>query len=472
MKRAVPRSKISGSVKTASAAPSHAHGQKGSASAPPKPANTRGTSAGSAASVESAPATFATHSHSTQKPPAPPSKGTLSTSPALAPQASPAPPATRKANVATASYAAALKAGAGPSPLSSKSPVGTSLEGAGGRGTLSSPLQGSASSEYDAASGSPQQSHLLPLPQPALLQHQEQFPLPSSQTGERAGIANVRLRAHSESFLNMAQKSNTATHTTPHALALPQQQQQQQQQQHSPGRPPHVSFLSSDDNGHLPPTQPMQQQQQQSAPFFDGFGLPFQHQHQYQPQSGRQAQGHDSSFGLLGGPSSGISASSMSWNPDHVYRSDIERSTSLGGLGWMPSSIASSPPENRRGVSDLGLGQMPFGMGQSHPSIPSPAAWVSMVDLGGGQYDQQSSQSQGGVPFGSPDISNGRNSGYGGSSSNEYDFGSDRQRLGSASLGNDDDDDTYLLSDLRLQASEFVPSSANMSAWGGGGGSR
>eukprot|EP00604_Paraphysomonas_vestita_P002903 CAMPEP_0174819084 /NCGR_PEP_ID=MMETSP1107-20130205/2100_1 /TAXON_ID=36770 /ORGANISM="Paraphysomonas vestita, Strain GFlagA" /LENGTH=186 /DNA_ID=CAMNT_0016031923 /DNA_START=1729 /DNA_END=2290 /DNA_ORIENTATION=+ len=40
-------------------------------------------------------------------------------------------------------------------------------------------------------------------------------------------------------------------------------------------------------------------------------------------------------------------------------RQDIERSVSLGGLGWMPSSLSTHnhpPPQSRRGFSDLGVG--------------------------------------------------------------------------------------------------------------------
>jgi hypothetical protein len=448
VKRAVPRSKISGSGSAATAKPA-------ASTSAAKPAPAASTVASKATPVKT-PTSGASSSNSSggssnAKTTVTPSKA----APAQSPSTPSSATSTRKP-VPTASYAAALKAGSGsgPSPgssgvASSAASVGSGQAGRGG--TMTSPHQ--THSEIDTSS-SPKQNHPLPLSsgQPALLQHQEQFPLPAGPIAANSIAPSSRHRAHSESYLNASHHKLNSSHLPQQTPVAPQMPLQQQ---------PQINFMSG---GNGQPNQTTQQQQSQ-GPFFNGFSSPFQYQGQQQ---------HDNSFGMLSGGHNGHG--DIQWKSEQTFRADMERSTSLGGLGWMPSSIATSPPESRRGISDLGVHHMSFGInggegrntgyGNMHGNVPSPAAWANMVDIGvQNQYEQQPQRA---IERSGSDLS--RNSGYGtGGSGDHYEYSPSQSNGG---LGRNEDDG-YVLSDLRLTASEFVPSSS-LSSWGqnGNGGSR
>eukprot|EP00602_Paraphysomonas_sp_CaronLab_P003969 CAMPEP_0185017442 /NCGR_PEP_ID=MMETSP1103-20130426/396_1 /TAXON_ID=36769 /ORGANISM="Paraphysomonas bandaiensis, Strain Caron Lab Isolate" /LENGTH=672 /DNA_ID=CAMNT_0027546861 /DNA_START=81 /DNA_END=2096 /DNA_ORIENTATION=+ len=463
VKRAVPRSKI-GSNSSSNSGSGNGKGHTVSNSAK---SGTSGVV--KPASADSVRKPSLSGGNGLNPPASPQSSNTKPPTPSGSSSAAPGP-ASRRAAVGTASYAAALKSGA--------STTGTSAGDTSPR-TIGSP--GGTHTELDSSKSSPlvtgQQMPVQPL-----LQHQEQFPLPTSPIG--TGPAN-RHRSHSESFLNMAQK--------------PQHHFQHQQQQQS-----NVSFMGALGGPSL--VGPMHQQQQQQPMqtpnqpmYYDNYGSHFQ-----LPNLNQQ-QGHDSSRNAFGMPMQQASSAPdsgmwMGGGGDGVYRSDVERSSSLGGLGWMPSSFASSPPDTRRCLSDLGL-NMGFGVdsgglsqqsdsGDLHGLVPppNPSAWASMVDVGSGFGGMQGNsgfqqQGQNQPPFGSPpqqsqhslhegspfraessDVSRHSNA-LGGSGDFDY-SGLSPQRTHSGSFGNsssilgNDDDNEYNLQELRLQASEFVPNSS------------
>mmetsp|Transcript_9308 Transcript_9308/g.14021 ORF Transcript_9308/g.14021 Transcript_9308/m.14021 type:complete len:665 (+) Transcript_9308:56-2050(+) len=463
VKRAVPRSKI-GSNSTSSSIPGNG---KNHTSSTAKSNASGGTKPASADSVRK-PSLSGPSGKTT--PASPKSTSAKAPTPSGLSSASPGP-TSRRAAVGTASYAAALKSGASTS--------GTSAGDSSPR-TVGSPV--GTQSELDSSKSSPPVS-TLQMPAQPLLQHQEQFPLPTSPSG--TGPSN-RHRAHSESYLNMTQKAQTlylqqANASIMGTLGGPSMVGPMHQQQH-----------------------PIQTPNQQHNMYYDNYGSHFQLPNHNQQQQGP---GDDSrnAFGVPTHPGTGVW---MGGAGDGSYRTDVERSSSLGGLGWIPS-FAGSPPDTRRCISDLGL-NMGLGMdsggisrqsesgdlqGLVHP--PKSSAWASMVDVGnefGGMQNSSEYQQQGqhqelfgnsaqhsqqllheGSPFranisrhsntlgGSGDFNY---SGCGGLSPARTQSGS----FGNSSsiLGNDDDDNEYNLQELRLQASEFVPNgSANScTPWG------
>jgi hypothetical protein len=187
-------------------------------------------------------------------------------------------------------------------------------------------------------------------------------------------------------------------------------------------------------------------------------------------------------------------------------RQDMERSVSLGGLGWMPSSLSSDshPPESRRGVSDLGIG-VGFGSGglggrdgnfgldnsnvQPPPFVPSMSAWESFVDHSVNNSNQTSPQYSQNQQLHSPhhspqhqqhqQFSPTRPHSY--SLNHLYDGMSPNSRLHPPSPfgsmhstrsdsvfshqeGDENDNNYYAVQELRLQAPEYNPNNSSHSA--------
>jgi len=77
-------------------------------------------------------------------------------------------------------------------------------------------------------------------------------------------------------------------------------------------------------------------------------------------------------------------------------RQDIERSVSLGGLGWMPSSLSTHnhpPPQSRRGFSDLGVG-IGFGNDNTDRDVSFGFNLPDLVETDHQQQLQQQQQQQ------------------------------------------------------------------------------
>lgn len=175
-------------------------------------------------------------------------------------------------------------------------------------------------------------------------------------------------------------------------------------------------------------------------------------------------------------------------------RQDIERSVSLGG--WMPSSISNHrfpPPttSSRRGFSDLGFGlgfgggieghDVAIGLGLSEsladfhddnpnqvpPFIPSMSAWESFVDLSTSNRSPNSQSSN--SPTRRPHSYSLGHLRDGVSISPSFHPPSIQSNISTAvsTTGSnsvlscpDDDDDNFGIQELRLQAPEYTPSSS------------
>lgn len=326
--------------------------------------------------------------------------------------------ASRIVSATSGSYAAALK-GAGSSNPSPTLSVGSSKVSPGFH-SQQSPRQHSMSisSELDGSSSNPSVGHSpahQPLPPmlPALMQQQQG--LPASQHQLQGQVPTRPLRAHSESYIAnsfAAEKGSIFG------------QQSHDGSQNSSG----ISF--------------QQQQQQQNT-----------------------TSEHQQPFSF----SSQNSDRFSNWNSNANYRNDVERSSSLGGLGWMPSSLSgtSHRPGGREFDVGLGLG-LGFGFDQKNSdsqfqsedngiglNVPAPSDWASFVDFA----NNGSSQEKQLPPGYSSDSNQGR--------TREH-SNSDTGSGGEVPKGNDETN--YMLQELRIQASEFQPSSSDFHAENGSNG--
>lgn len=340
------------------------------------------------------------------------------------------------------------------------------------------------SKSFNAPANSSAQSHVV------LLQHQEQFPPPSSPvrsvttnyvhseqpSSQFPGYSNLpnsttstaRHRALSESYLFMPQKS---------ALSFPfQLNSSLKPSELVPSPEKSSSELSFSNLNHIP----------ENSTFMDGSESSPHDDIMSSPSHSSWNQTHQSPNG-------------QKWNREKELesfftsnRQDIERSVSLGG--WMPSSLSHhhfSPPSSKRGFSDLGIGigfgggieghEVAIGLGLSEPLadfnvsspnqvpsfIPSMSAWESFIDVStnGAPTIQTTpttspprrphSYSLGHLSEGLTMPSNLRHS-----SLQSNNISATVSTTGSNSVLSCDDDDNFGIQELRLQAPEYTPSNS------------
>ena len=171
---------------------------------------------------------------------------------------------------------------------------------------------------------------------------------------------------------------------------------------------------------------------------------PFQRQQHNHIEQEQQKFMSDASFpkGSVCSPSTNLAH----WNFDSRDRSDMERSSSLGGLGWMPSSLSCAQNSSRSNSSngaelDVGLGLGLDGLrldqkGEDHAiglSVPSHSDWTALVDVACNN-NQNDSASQSHLPA------------------------QPLRNIFGNNIGGSNENDDSLLQELRIQASEFQPS--------------
>ena len=306
---------------------------------------------------------------------------TISASPSLGPIGSPKNSSAANGNI---SFGMMLP------PVSSNSTFG----GGSHNGSYYPPPQSSQSlfqNQHIDSHGKKSTTHLL--------QHQEQFPPPTSSP-VRSVTANYPLpdHPHTQSYLqypapNSFHTSRSRAYTESFLFSMASQKE-------SPLPFPlhHLTFSPSPDLPY-PPLLPsnlesnLDESLQQENPPDDILS-----QSSWSPTNKKSSTGN---------------RESQLENLFVSSRQDMERSVSLGGLGWMPSSLASEsqPPASRRGVSDLGIGvgfgssglghdeSFGFGHNSSHitsahppPFVPSMSAWESFVDHSVNNSNQASPQ--------------------------------------------------------------------------------
>lgn len=347
----------------------------------------------------------------------------------------------------------------------------TSVTNGSGSSSLNNSTHGSVGSQSQSQSLfnhlAESNTKKLAVPTPHLLQHQEQFPPPTSPL--RSMTANypvhdqsqfpqypspnsltARGRAYTESYLFVSQKSSL-----PFSL---------QHMTFSPSPDlPYPALLPSNLDSNL--DDPVQ-----------------------------QVQGNPNADHLLSNSAWGstnknppLSTTNRESQLENLFvpRQDIERSVSLSGaLGWMPSSLSHDPPESRRGFSDLGIGlglgrENQFGFDHNSPNtnqpppfVPSMSAWESFVDGSMGSSNQPTHHGSPARPhsFSLNHLHDGISPSSRlhppspmGSSVHHSVHSTGSNSVFSTHDG--DDDNTYHIQELRLQAPEYNPNAKSSPTW-------
>jgi hypothetical protein len=239
-------------------------------------------------------------------------------------------------------------------------------------------------------------------------------------------------------------------------------------------------------------------QQQQNGQYFENnsVGASFQQQQQYlqqqhqfhqfqqqqqQQQEQQQQDQQQVSYGSL--PlTSHYTDTFSNWNSDVRSRGDVERSSSLGGLGWMPSSLSGSVGSANSGSSNTGGGEVELGLELGLGLGPGLGLDPSSGNGTGNGDEFESNEGSGifGVPSHSDwaalvDVGIHNSQDY---SNNDDQFNNQTQdEQSSDTTGDmnnslrsvDSDEANFSHQELRIQASEFQPNASNNNGSNGSG---